>query len=429
MTQERDTTAVGTGRDWAGSVMSAVVGRELPATAQRILQAAQRVLARDGYEALTIGAIADEALQTKSLVLYHFGRRANLEALLVDSLWHDIDAGFVRSFPGLAPDAGTRIDALTGFYDGIAADRRLWRMYYELLPSVIGDAEVRKNLARIYASYRQDINVRCLEGTGLAAHVIDELACPFLAVGEGLPLQSLLDPAWRREREAFAYFGRLARRYGGLDAGGPGQRARSGIGGVTAWVPWDDARASLPRPAQKILRASERLLDRKGLKGLTLDAIAEASGQPRSSVSYYFRGKQGLVESLFAAVLRRHQNAWLGLFGGDGIPGADELSAAVLSRSSPVRAFFLLLPAVLHDDELLKRAGVYYAELRQWLGGRLAGQAASSGDAELLASVIVACVDGVAIETLYDPSGFDPTPALVAIGCLVAVGLQGAPPE
>jgi AcrR family transcriptional regulator len=404
--------------------MSTVVGRELPATAQRILQAAQRVLARDGYEALTISAIADEALQTKSLVLYHFGRRANLEALLVDSLWHDIDAGFVRSLPDLPADAGTRIDALVGFYDGIAADRRLWRMYYALLPSVIGDAEVRKNLARIYESYRQDINVRCLAASGLPAHVVDELACPFLAVGEGLPLQSLLDPAWRREREAFAYFGRLARGYVSLEGRDAGRR--SGAGEAASWIAWDDSREALPKPAKRILRASERLLERKGLKALTLDAIAEGSGQPRSSVSYYFRGKQGLVEALSAAVLRRHQKAYVDLFDGDGIPGPDELRAAVLSRSSPVRAFFLLLPAVLHDDELLKRAGVYYAELRQWLGGRLAQWGAAERDAGLLASVTVACIDGVAIETLYDPAGFDPTPALVAIGSLVEAGLRGA---
>jgi AcrR family transcriptional regulator len=426
VTDETDARAIGTGRDWADSVMSTVVGRELPATAQRILQAAQRVLARDGFEALTISAIADEALQTKSLVLYHFGRRANLEALLVDSLWHDIDAGFVRSLPDLPADAGARIDALVGFYDGIAADRRLWRMYYELLPSVIGDTEVRKNLARIYESYRQDINVRCLEATDLPAHVVDELSCPFLAVGEGLPLQSLLDPAWLREREAFTYFGRLARGYASAGARGAGRRGAAAE--ATPWIAWDDRREALPRPAQKILRASERLLDRKGLKALTLDSIAEASGQPRSSVSYYFRGKQGLVEALSAAVLRRHQKAYLDLFGGEGVPGPDELRAAVLSRSSPVRAFFLLLPAVLHDEELLRRAGVYYAELREWLGGRLESLGRRPDDAELLASVTIACVDGVAIETLYDPAGFDPTPALVAIGSLVDAGLRRASP-
>ena len=184
---------------------------------------------------------------------------------------------------------------------------------------------------------------------------------------------------------------------------------------------------ALPKPAQKILRATERLLDKKGLKALTLDAIAEASGQPRSSVSYYFRGKQGLLEALFAAVLRRHQKAYLELFSSAAIPGPAELRERVLSRTSPVRAFFLLLPAVLHDEELLRRAGVYYGELRQWLAGWMASDALAASDAELLASVTVACIDGVAIETLYDPAGFDPTPALVAIGSLIAVGLRPAP--
>ena len=83
---------------------------------------------------------------------------------------------------------------------------------------------------------------------------------------------------------------------------------------------------------------------------------------------------------------------------------------------------------MLHDEELLKRAGVYYDELRQWLAGWLGSAELPASGAELLACVTVACIDGVAIETLYDPAGFDPTPALVAIGSLVAAGLRPASP-
>ena len=429
MTEGMATGSKDTKRDWAGSVMAAVVGRDLPPTAQRILLAAQRVLARDGYEALTLRRIAEEALETKSLVLYHFGRRANLEALLVDSLWHDIDAGFVRSLGQLPPDTDSRIDALIGFYAGIADDGRLWQMYYDLLPSVIGDADVRRNLARIYESYRRDINVRCLEGTDLAADEIRGLSSLFLAVGEGLPLQTLMGPADFDAGEAFLLFGDLAKRYA-RNAQGHDMQQRSQVGGSrdALWAAGKDPSQRLPKPAQRILKAAQRILGKGGLKSLTLDSIAEASGQPRSSVSYYYQGKQGLITALFASALYGDQLAYMTLFSNDSIPGPAELHQRMFARTprSRVRAFFLLLPAVLHDEELRKRAGASYGELREWLAGWMTSRDRPTQEARALASVIVACLDGVAIQTLYDPAGFDPTPALETISSLIAVGLRPA---
>jgi AcrR family transcriptional regulator len=417
----------GTRHDWAGSAMSAVVGRELPATAQKILSAAQRALARDGYEALTLSTIADEALETKSLVLYHFGRRANLEALLVDSLWHHIDAAFVRSLDQLPPDTDARIDALIDFYAGIAEDARLWRMYYDLLPSVIGDPHVRRNLARIYESYRRDINVRCLEDTDMPTDTISALSSPFLAVGEAIPLQTLLSPTDFDTREAFVLFGDLAKKYAHLDgAYDPQERSQVEGSRDVLWATEADPRQELPRPARRILRAAQRLLERGGLKSLTLDAIAEASGQPRSSVSYYYHGKQGLIDTLFASVLHSHQLAYMELFSSDSIPGPADFHERMFARTSPVRAFLLLLPAVLHDEELRRRAGVFYRELLEWLAAWMSSRHPPVQEARALASVIVACVDGVSIQTLYDPAGFDPTPALRAISSLIAVGLRAA---
>jgi AcrR family transcriptional regulator len=420
--------SLGTGRDWAGRVMPEVVGRDLPATAKKMLKAAQRVLARDGYEALTLRSIAEEALETKSLVLYHFSCRANLEALLVDSLWHDIDAQFVKSLDRLPADTNTRIAALVDFYAGIAEDVRLWQMYYSLLPSVIGQPDVRRNLARIYESYRRDINVRCLQDTDLTADEIRGLSSLFLAVGEGLPLQTLMSPGDFDVGGAFLLFGDLAKRYASIEGHDPPQRSRLDGADDTLWAPGRNPREGRPKPAQKILKAAQRLLERKGLRGVTLDAIAEVSGQPRSSVSYYYQGKQGLIDALLDSVLYRLQLAYMGLFSTDSAPGPSELHRHLLGRTSPIRAFFLMLPAVLHDQELRKRAASFRHELRAWLAECMRGPHPSDQDALDLASVIVACMDGVAIQTLYDPAGFDPTSALEGIGSLISVGLRAAEP-
>ena len=58
----------------------------LPPTAQRILAAAQRLLAEGGFEALKLSAIAAEAGESKASIGYHFGNKSGLVTALVDSL-------------------------------------------------------------------------------------------------------------------------------------------------------------------------------------------------------------------------------------------------------------------------------------------------------------------------------------------------------
>lgn len=419
----RRATRIDSSQDWADGVLSQVVGKKLPTTAQSILSAAQRVLARDGYDGLTVRGIAEEALETKSLVLYHFGRLANLEALLVDSLWHDIDAGFVGSIDELPGNASTRIDALIRFYAGIAANDSLWRMYYALVPSVIWDSSVRANLARIYESYRRDIDSRCLCDTEIAGRRVEGLAGLFLAVGEGVPMQSLMGPVNFDQSQAFSLFGDLVKQYTGVTR----RRDQSSVAEVEApgLAPWPQKRnpdEDLPKPARRILKVSRRLLERKGLKALTLDSIARASGQPRSSVGYYFESKQGLIEALFASILYSYQHAYVSLFSDEAAPTTAELEESLYGRSSPLRAFFLMMPALLQDETLRSSGLLFHDELRSWLARRLLHR--SEPEARAVASVLIAGLDGLSIQMLYDPTGPDWAPALTTMRALCAAAMD-----
>ena len=82
----------------------------LPPTAQRILAAAQRLLAGGGFEALKLSAIAREAGESKASIGYHFGNKAGLVTALVDSLAHDANRGLIEETAavpaGEAPGAG-----------------------------------------------------------------------------------------------------------------------------------------------------------------------------------------------------------------------------------------------------------------------------------------------------------------------------------
>ena len=61
----------------------------LPPTAQRLLDAAHRLLVRSGYNSLSVEAIGQEAGENKALIRYYFGSKNGLLVALTDSLISD----------------------------------------------------------------------------------------------------------------------------------------------------------------------------------------------------------------------------------------------------------------------------------------------------------------------------------------------------
>ena len=62
---------------------------QLSPTARRLVVAARRLLARGGFGALTVEAVAAEAGAYRDSVRYYFGSKAAFVAAVVDSLAHD----------------------------------------------------------------------------------------------------------------------------------------------------------------------------------------------------------------------------------------------------------------------------------------------------------------------------------------------------
>ncbi|MHB8867644.1 MAG: TetR/AcrR family transcriptional regulator [Thermoleophilia bacterium] len=56
--------------------------------------------------------------------------------------------------------------------------------------------------------------------------------------------------------------------------------------------------SDLPPTARRILDASRNLLEERGYRGLTFDAIAAESGSNKSMIRYYFGSKDGLIAAL-----------------------------------------------------------------------------------------------------------------------------------
>jgi AcrR family transcriptional regulator len=188
---------------------------ELPATARRILEAARRILERDGFSGLTYETIAAESGEYKDSVRYHFGGKAGLVAAVVDSSVHDTSLAIFAEAREL-DDPLERVAAVVGASRELPGADDAWLMW-ELLPHVTRREDLRVRVAALYEWYREHyLEVFRAEvseaprATGHAPPAADttstqrdgpispELARDYasilLAVLDGLAMQKALDP-------------------------------------------------------------------------------------------------------------------------------------------------------------------------------------------------------------------------------------------
>ena len=151
-------------------------------------------------------------------------------------------------------------------------------------------------------------------------------------------------------------------------------------------------------------------------------------------MTYYFGDKQGLITALVAAQLHEERKAAARLLGapthGHDCPvGAICAARELLTDVTSFRTFFELLPVMLREPGFR----TMQAEHDRWLAGLVAGGLRRSGDpalaaqADVLAVIEVAAADGLAMQMLSDPSGFDPRPSLTMLEHLISRHAQGEP--
>ena len=166
----------------------------LPASARGILAAARAVLRERGLEGLTIEAVANEANVSRTLIPYHFGSRAGLVAILIDSLFHDLAVGIwqVRS------ESGSR--DLGGFLELVreeGRDVRGQRDFFELMVLALRDPVLSKRVADLFAEYRElDLDMAGVAAGSGSAWRRPAVGAVLQAIADGLALQAALDPAF-----------------------------------------------------------------------------------------------------------------------------------------------------------------------------------------------------------------------------------------
>ena len=146
-----------------------------------------------GFGALRLEAIAAQAGEPKGSVAYYFGNKAGLIAALVDYLAHDAVLSVIRATEGL-PVGEQRIHALIGPEEHISSDVQGLRAFFEILPHVLRDPNLRARIARLYSGYRE----ASLHSLGADDEETQRRLLPYamatVALIDGLAIQYALDP-------------------------------------------------------------------------------------------------------------------------------------------------------------------------------------------------------------------------------------------
>jgi len=183
---------------------------QLSPTARKLVAAARRLLARGGYQALTVEAVAAEAGAYRDSVRYYFGSKAAFVAAVVDSLSHDQSLSAVTDTQ-VARGGGERVHGLLAADRRLVDDRAAFRDFFAILPHVVLDDELRERVAELYEWYR-DLYV---EGLGDATTVDEQhlraYASLMVAMTDGLAVQALLDPDGVQLEPLFALWERMLR--------------------------------------------------------------------------------------------------------------------------------------------------------------------------------------------------------------------------
>jgi AcrR family transcriptional regulator len=166
---------------------------QLSPTARRLVAAARRLLARGGFEALTVEAVAAEAGAYRDSVRYYFGSKAAFIVAVVDSLSHDQSLSAVVETQA-AKGGDERVHGLVASDRRLVGDRAAFRDFFAILPHVVMDDELRERVAALYEWYR-DLYVEGLgDGTVVADALLRRYASLMVAMTDGLAIQKLLDP-------------------------------------------------------------------------------------------------------------------------------------------------------------------------------------------------------------------------------------------
>ena len=197
-------------------------------------------------------------------------------------------------------------------------------------------------------------------------------------------------------------------------------------------VPFEDPISSLPKTAQKILRAARKLLIEGGYEAMTLEKVAGEAGVNKASIRYNFGNKAGLVIAVLDAYIH-DECLRLAAIMKDVPPDAVVATAMSGMRNMLVEAdnfqgYFDILPHAFREPELRERMLAlykwWYLQNLAWLGLRDVPDVERNETLMGLGELVCAVIDGLCIQAGLQPEGFDMGRALRVFGLLLEHSME-----
>jgi AcrR family transcriptional regulator len=169
-----------------------------------------------------------------------------------------------------------------------------------------------------------------------------------------------------------------------------------------------------PTHRTKLLAAARRLLRERDYGNITARDLVAASGTNLGSIGYHFGSKEALLNEAVGLALEEWAEAIIAAARPDPCGGPLALMsslAAVLDQYEAIRpyyqAFIEALARSARDPQLRAQLAAHYNRQRErvasWLSG-LAGEEADAAETRRLASIMIATVDGLLIQTFVSPA-------------------------
>lgn len=159
----------------------------------QIIAVARKIVAEDGLESLTIGALESRLSFSRGVITYHFANKEDIVHAVLDSAIAEIDAATLAEMKG-AQSLEDKVRAMIranvrGFVEHAEAARILLSYWGR----IGADRRIRKTNATLYAGYRKGA-ARLLEAgraQGLWQDIdVDAMAALFVGIVIGIATQS-----------------------------------------------------------------------------------------------------------------------------------------------------------------------------------------------------------------------------------------------
>lgn len=160
-------------------------------TARRMISAARTILARDGFAALTLEAVAAEAGVNKASTRYYFGNKEGLVNATMAEIVLDECADHRPPDAPLTKEK--RVDALIENVRTIALDPESFSGFFELLPQATKSEAIKGHFVRLYETWF-DANVDWLDlrDRDVSPEARRGLAMLLSAIIDGLAVQETI---------------------------------------------------------------------------------------------------------------------------------------------------------------------------------------------------------------------------------------------